>query len=187
MKCHFKGLRDITCAFKNTFGVLWTLAISGNLVLEFGHGTKQDAEEMVSNKDAVTDLLTQCLGKCNIHDASTVDNVEVMDECDDVTELPSTSTGKGWKRLTGHHYATSQSDSGIYSVSSGGAHAQADHQVHLESELGKLLTDEEVRGCDACRGMSERKYSIQNHVVIHMDGVMMFQRKKKARHQTDIR
>ncbi|XP_046551974.1 uncharacterized protein LOC124261670 isoform X2 [Haliotis rubra] len=168
----FKGLKDITCAFMNKFGVHWVRAEEGSLVLEFGHGTKQDAENMVSNKVEVTHLLKQLLGNCNIHDAFIVDNVEVMDECDDVTELPSTSTGKGWERLTGHHYATSQSASRIYSVSSGGAHAQADHQVHLESELGKLSIDEEVDGCDACRKYKDPDVTT-NQVVIHINVEMV--------------
>ncbi|XP_046551975.1 uncharacterized protein LOC124261670 isoform X3 [Haliotis rubra] len=166
------GLKDITCAFMNKFGVHWVRAEEGSLVLEFGHGTKQDAENMVSNKVEVTHLLKQLLGNCNIHDAFIVDNVEVMDECDDVTELPSTSTGKGWERLTGHHYATSQSASRIYSVSSGGAHAQADHQVHLESELGKLSIDEEVDGCDACRKYKDPDVTT-NQVVIHINVEMV--------------
>ncbi|XP_046547179.1 uncharacterized protein LOC124257202 [Haliotis rubra] len=141
-----KGLRDITRALKNKFRVLWMRAEEGSLVLEFGHDTKQDAQEMVSNRVEVIHLLKKLLGNYNIHDAFIVDNVEVMDECDDVTELPSTSTDQGWKRHTGHHHATSQSDSGTYSVSSGGAHAQADHQVDPDPVLGELLTDEEVRG-----------------------------------------
>ncbi|XP_071098331.1 uncharacterized protein [Haliotis cracherodii] len=165
----YRGLRDIKNAVKDKHGASSVRMKEGSLILEFGHDTIEDAEQMFSRRDEVSLLLKTILGKYNIKDDFSVNcEIKIMDECDVVPDLPTFSTEKEGK---GKQYAASQSDSGISSMSSRGEPSQGKEVVDTDSVLADLLRDKDVDGCDECRNMRDNRDPDvnTNQVVIHID------------------
>ncbi|XP_048236711.1 uncharacterized protein LOC124128424 isoform X1 [Haliotis rufescens] len=178
----YRGLRDIKNDVKDKHGAPCVCMKEGSLILEFGHDTIEDAKQMFSRRDDVALLLKTILGKYNIKDDFSVNcEIKIIDECDVVPELPTSSTEKEGK---GKQYAASQSESGIYSKSSRGEPSWRVKQVvDTDSMLADLSRDEDVDGCHECRNKRDVK---RNQVVIHTNVVTFDKPEIRKRKQSEM-